>query len=155
MTIRKNAILFLSRGCGLGSMPVAPGTFGTLAGLPICFLLSRLPLVASLAIVIIVILAAIWIAGESERILKQKDPGSIVIDEIGGMIVSLTGLPFTVLNAGIGFVLFRILDIAKPVPIRTIERRLSGGTGIVMDDIVAGLMVNITLRIVSYLINNI
>ena len=152
MTIRKNAILFLSSGCGLGYMPFAPGTFGSLAGLPICWLIAQLPLSVALVILAGLLAASIWIADQAEKMLQQKDPGIIVIDEICGLVIALIGLPFTFVNVALGFVLFRILDIAKPVPITTLERRLGGGTGIVMDDVAAGIMVNITLRIIAYLI---
>jgi phosphatidylglycerophosphatase A len=153
MTLRKKTILFLSSGCWLGNIPVAPGTVGSVAGLPICWLLSRSPLSVSVSMTVLFIAFAIWIAGEAEQILGKKDPGAIVIDEMGGMIVSLMGLPFTIVNVGLGFALFRVLDITKPFPIGTIERRLKGGTGIVLDDIAAGIMVNITLRILLYIFN--
>ena len=151
MTMRRKVILFLSSGCGLGYMPFAPGTFGSLAGLPLAWLMAQLPLAVALIMLAVLITASIWIAGLAEKMLRQKDPGLIVIDEISGMLVALIGLPFTVLNMIMGFVLFRILDITKPVPIRTLERRLTGGTGIVMDDLAAGFMVNITLRTILYL----
>ena len=152
MTIRRNVILFLSSGCGLGYMPKAPGTFGTLAGLPICWLMAQLRPVASLILAAVFILASIWISDQSARLLGRKDPGIIVIDEICGLVVALIGLPFTFVNVALGFVLFRVLDITKPVPIRTLERRIEGGAGIVVDDVVAGIMVNITLRIILYII---
>ena len=100
---------------------------------------------------VVLILGSIWIADQAERMLQQKDPGVIVIDEICGLVVALIGLPFTWVNVVLGFIFFRVLDIAKPVPIRNIERRLNGGTGIIMDDIAAGIIVNITLRIIFYL----
>ncbi len=149
--MRRNAILFLSSGCGLGYIPFAPGTFGSLAGLPIYWLLAQLPLPITLMILVMLIAGSIWIAGQAERMLQQKDPGLIVIDEICGMVVALIGLPFTWVNVALGFIFFRALDIAKPVPIRTLERRLKGGTGIIMDDVAAGIIANITLRIVLYI----
>ena len=94
---------------------------------------------------------AIWIAGEAEKILGEKDPGAIVIDEILGMALTLAGLPFNATTAGLGFVLFRVFDITKPFPIRFVERRFKGGTGIVLDDVVAGVIANITLRIILQL----
>ena len=117
MTLRKKIILFLSSGCLLGNMPFAPGSFGTLAGLPICWLLSRVDLSISFPLIALTIPFAIWIAGEAEQILGKKDPGVIVIDEIVGMLVALAGLPFNATTAGLGFVLFRVLDISKPFPI--------------------------------------
>ena len=93
---------------------------------------------------------AIWLADASEKLIKKKDPGCIVIDEIAGMLVTLAGLPFNFFTVVVGFVLFRLLDIFKPFPIRYLERKIPGGAGIVVDDIVAGIIANITLRIIVY-----
>jgi phosphatidylglycerophosphatase A len=152
MTLRKKALLFLSSGCLLGNMPFAPGTFGTLPGLPICWLLSGLEGWVSLLVLATAILLAIWISGEAEKILGKKDPGAIVIDEVMGMLVTMMGIPFNAMTVGLGFVLFRILDIAKPFPIGFLERRFKGGTGIVLDDVAAGVIANITLRIILQLV---
>ena len=151
MTLRRKTILFLSSGCLLGNMPFAPGSFGTLAGLPICWLLSRIDAWISFFLIALTVPFAVWIAGEAERILEKKDPGAIVIDEIVGMALTLAGLPFNATTAGLGFVLFRVLDITKPFPIRFLERRFKGGTGIVLDDMAAGIIANITLRIILQL----
>lgn len=151
MTLRKKTILFLSSACLLGKMPFAPGSFGTLAGLPLCWLLSRIDSRISWVLIALSIPFAIWIAGEAEKILGEKDPGGIVIDEIVGMLFTLAGLPFTAATAGFGFILFRVLDITKPFPIRFLERRFKGGTGIVLDDIAAGVAANVTLRIILQL----
>lgn len=153
MTLRKKIILFLSSGCLLGNMPFAPGSFGTLAGLPICWLLSSVDSSISFILIALAIPFAIWVAGEAEQILEKKDPGAIVIDEIVGMVLTLAGLPFNATTAGLGFVLFRVLDITKPFPIGFLERRFKGGTGIVLDDIAAGVIANITLRIILQLID--
>ena len=153
MTLRKKIILFLSSGCLLGNMPFAPGSFGTLAGLPICWLLSRIDSSISFFLIALTIPFAIWVAGEAEQILGKKDPGAIVIDEIVGMVLTLAGLPFNATTAGLGFVLFRVLDITKPLPIGFLERRFKGGTGIVLDDVAAGVVANITLRIILQLID--
>jgi len=153
MTLRKKIILFLSSGCLLGNMPFAPGSFGTLAGLPICWLLSSVDSSISFILIALAIPFAIWVAGEAEQILEKKDPGAIVIDEIVGMVLTLAGLPFNATTAGLGFVLFRVLDITKPFPIGFLERRFKGGTGIVLDDVAAGVIANITLRIILQLID--
>jgi phosphatidylglycerophosphatase A len=89
-----------------------------------------------------------WIAHEAEKILQTKDPGCIVIDEIAGMILTLFGLPFNMMTLILGFVLFRVLDIWKPYPIRFLDKNLSGGVGIVMDDVAAGILSNLVLRII-------
>ena len=153
MTMRKKVILFLSSGCLLGNMPFAPGSFGTLAGLPICWLLSGIDPWISFILILLTVPFAVWIAGEAEKILGKKDPGAIVIDEIVGMALTLAGLPFNATTAGLGFILFRALDITKPFPIRFLERRFKGGTGIVLDDMAAGIIANITLRIILQLID--
>jgi phosphatidylglycerophosphatase A len=151
MTLRKKTILFLSSGCLLGNMPFAPGSFGTLAGLPVCWLLSRIDAWISFFLIALTVPFAVWIAGEAEKILGKTDPGAIVIDEIVGMALTLAGLPFNATTAGLGFVLFRVLDVTKPFPIRFLERRFKGGTGIVLDDMAAGIIANITLRIILQL----
>jgi len=151
MTLRKKTLLFLSSGCLLGNMPFAPGTFGTLPGLPICWLLSRFHVSISLFLMALALPFAIWVSGEAEKILGKKDPGSIVIDEVMGMVVTMAGLPFNAVSMGLGFVLFRALDITKPFPIGFLERRFKGGTGIVLDDVAAGIVANIALRIILQL----
>lgn len=152
MTLRKKTILFLSSGCFLGNIPFAPGSFGTLAGLPICWLLSRTDPWCSFSLIVLMISSAVWIAGKAEQILGKKDPGAVVIDEIVGMILTLAGLPFNAVTAGLGFALFRVLDITKPFPICFLEQRFKGGVGIVLDDVAAGVIGNITLRIILQLV---
>jgi phosphatidylglycerophosphatase A len=105
-----------------------------------------LPLAAALGIILVFIGLAAWVATGAEEILKAQDPGCIVIDEVAGMMVTLAGLPFDVLTVVAGFIVFRILDIIKPFPIRTAERHFSGGTGVVLDDVIAGIMGNVLLR---------
>jgi phosphatidylglycerophosphatase A len=146
MRTTEKVVLFISTGAYTGHLPYAPGTFGSLLGIPLCYLLSRRdPLWAILCTVALISLA-IWIADLSEKILKQKDPGCIVIDEIGGQVVALLGLPFGVFIVPMGFIVFRIFDVLKPFPIRFVERHLPGGAGVVMDDIVAGVFTNAILR---------
>ena len=148
MNVRRAAVLFLATGGHIGRRPAAPGTFGSLAALLPCFLLSRMPLWGAVIIIVGLIGLAVWAADAAEKLLGQKDPGRIVIDEIAGMVVTLAGLPFNLLTAATGFIIFRILDITKPFPIRLAERRLTGGVGVVADDIVAGVLGNILLRLI-------
>lgn len=153
MKFGQQAVLFFSTGCYSGYIPFAPGTFGTLAGLPLCWLVSLCPAGVGVIIIIAVIVLAVWLAGVSEKLLGSKDPGCIVIDEIAGILVTLAGLPFTFLTVVLGFILFRILDILKPFPIRLLDRKIPGGTGIVMDDLVAGIIANAALRVVLYMVD--
>lgn len=144
--------MFLATGCFIGNIPFAPGTFGSILGLPLCFLLSKFDFSVAVILTIIFIIFAIWIAQEAEKILKTEDPGCIVIDEIAGLMVTLIGLPFNIITATAGFLIFRILDVSKPYPIRSLERKLSGGPGIVMDDVAAGICGNLVLRALSFII---
>ena len=150
MNFRQETILFLATGFNIGKIPFAPGTFGSLIGLPLGFGLAGLKLTQAMACAVLFICFAIWISHIAAQILKKKDPGCIVIDEIAGMIVTLIGLPFNLSTAVVGFIFFRILDISKPFPIRFLDNRVSGGLGIVADDIAAGIIANLLLRIIFY-----
>ncbi|MEJ2658952.1 MAG: phosphatidylglycerophosphatase A [Desulfobacterales bacterium] len=146
MNFKDKSVMFLATGCYIGHISFAPGTFGSILGLLICYFLFKINILYSVLLTITFVFCAMWIAHTAEKILKAKDPGCIVIDEIAGMILTLIGLP---INIGVfiaGFILFRILDIWKPYPIRFFDKKVSGGVGIVMDDVVAGIMSNIVLR---------
>ena len=143
---RDKTVVWLATGFYTGNIPRAPGTFGTLPGLLLCFFLARLPLAVSILLVLFLIGLAIWIAGEAEKMLGEKDPGCIVIDEIAGMAVTLLAMPFTWQTAAAGFLLFRFFDVLKPPPIRTIDKKVHGGVGIVLDDVIAGMFANLALR---------
>ncbi|RPJ16366.1 MAG: phosphatidylglycerophosphatase A [Desulfobacteraceae bacterium] len=146
MNFREKLVMFLATGLFVGNIPVAPGTFGTIAGLLFCLFLSRAGFLLAFIIVVVFIVFAMLIAGKAEKIIKRKDPGCIVIDEIAGIMITFLGLPFNFISVISGFFIFRILDIIKPFPIRSIENRLSGGAGIVMDDVAAGFLGNCILR---------
>ena len=150
MNFREKAVLFLATGFYVGNIPPAPGTLGSLIGLALCFLLAGIKLPPAIILAVLFIGFAVWIAHAAEKTLKKKDPGCIVIDEVAGMVVTLIGLPFNLTTAVIGFIIFRILDILKPFPIRTLDKRLAGGIGIVADDVVAGIFANIILRLLLY-----
>jgi len=139
--------VFLATGFYVGKSPFAPGTIGTLWGLPLCFFLAEIKLPLAVVCLALLIALAIWLAHAAEKLLKQKDPGCIVVDEIAGMLVTMVGLPFNLTTASIGYIIFRILDILKPFPIRFLEKRVSGGAGIVLDDVVAGILANLLLRL--------
>ena len=153
MNLTNKAAVFLATGFYIGKIPLAPGTFGSLIGLPLCFLLAEIQLSAAIIAVLLIIALAIWISNVAERTLERKDPGCIVIDEIAGMAVTLIGLPFNLTTAAIGFILFRILDILKPFPIRILDKRLPGGLGIVADDVVAGMFSNVLIRILAVILD--
>jgi phosphatidylglycerophosphatase A len=151
MKFREQAVIFLATGFFIGTVPFAPGTFGSIVGLPIVFLLSRLNLLLSISIILLFIFFAVGIASAAEKILNQQDSAKIVIDEMAGLMVTFTGLPFNLTTAIAGFIIFRAFDILKPFFIRTLERRLAGGTGIVFDDVLAGIYANLILRLAFYI----
>jgi phosphatidylglycerophosphatase A len=146
--MNKNSIaLYLATGCKSGYSPVVPGTAGSLAALLPCGVLSLLPFPVSAIFLIAFIVLAVWAAELAESILGQKDPGCIVIDEFAGMMITLIGIHFTWQSALAGFIIFRIMDILKPFPIRYLERTISGGAGVVMDDVAAGVAAHLVLRL--------
>ena len=145
--LRDTAAIFVATGAYVGKIPMAPGTFGSLWGLPVAYFLSGQSLPVAAAINVLCVLAAIAIAHRAVRLLDRQDPGCVVIDEVVGMMVTLFAIPFDAATAAFGFVLFRVLDIFKPFPIRFLERRFSGGAGVVLDDVAAGIMANLLLRL--------
>ena len=151
MKFSDKATVLLATGLYIGKIPFAPGTFGTLLGLPLCFVFDRLNLPIAIICILLFTAFAVRIAHVAEKLLDRSDPGCIVIDEIAGMAVTLLGLPFNLTTAVIGFIIFRILDITKPFPIRTLERHLAGGVGVVADDVIAGILANLLLRVLFLL----
>lgn len=135
---------------GIGKIPFAPGTFGSIPGLLLYYLLSRLHPLAAACCIIGFILMAVWIAGQAEQSLKVKDPGCIVIDEIAGMAVTFFALPLGFYLSIAGFALFRVFDVLKPFPVGYLDRNLKGGPGIVMDDVAAGVISNLILHALLY-----
>ncbi len=131
-------IMFIATGAYTGYLPKAPGTWGTLVALPLNILLLRLSAKDYGISLAIIFLLAVYTAGAAEKILDRKDPGAIVIDEIIGMLITLIAAPATPLVWLVAFLLFRLFDIIKPWPVSWADRRLNGGLGIVMDDVLAG-----------------
>ncbi len=128
---------------GLGRAPLAPGTLGSLAGLALAGGLGLAGgpwLVAAGAVAVSCI--GVWAAGLAEARLARRDPPAVVVDEVAGQLVSLLFLPLSPAAFAAGFLLFRLLDIFKPYPIRRLER-LAGGSGIMADDLLAGVYANL------------
>ena len=146
-SVKSQLTILLAQGLGVGRIPVAPGTFGTLAGLPIVWVLWNFHPLIYVAITGLFIAFSIWIAGRAARFQGTHDDPKIVIDEIAGIMVALAWVPPSAIALAAGFILFRLLDIIKPPPINWIDRRVKGGLGIVLDDLIAGLGANIVLQI--------
>jgi len=131
-------------------LPKAPGTFATLATLPLAVLLNRVGALSGGLILVAFLLLAFWSADQAWRLAGRDDPQEIVVDEVAGFLVTLFLAPQTWLSLVLGVVLFRVFDIWKPFPVRRAEG-IRGGAGILMDDIVAGAYANLCLRAVLHL----
>jgi phosphatidylglycerophosphatase A len=133
-------------GCGLA--PVAPGTVGSLAALPVWwFWLAELPLLQQMAITVVAALLSIWIVARACRAAAVGDAPQIVLDEVVGQWLALIAAPKTLWALLLGFVLFRFFDIVKPPPVRWVDRHLGGGFGVVADDLLAGVLAACVLQL--------
>lgn len=133
---------------GSGLLPWAPGTWGSLAALPFAWVIMAYTGAAGLLIAALVVFAVgCWAAGRVERASGVKDPGFAVIDEVAGQWLTLVVAPLDPLFYLAGFLLFRLVDIWKPFPIRHIERNVPGGLGIMADDVAAALYAALVLLI--------
>lgn len=131
-------------GFGSGLAPKAPGTFGTLAAVPFWFLLAPLPLPLYALATAILFAIGVWASDVTCRRLGVHDHGGIVIDEFAGFYVTLLPVAASLVAASwlsllAAFLLFRVFDVLKPWPIRVLDRRVHGGFGVMLDDLVAGL----------------
>lgn len=127
-------------------MPIAPGTFGTLLGVPLWLVLQELSAGFYAVAVLLLFAVGVWVCGLAERHLKARDHESVVFDEIVGLLITLSASPSGWVWVGIGFGLFRLFDIWKPFPIRRVER-WPGGWGVMADDALAGVYGFIALQL--------
>ncbi len=141
--------LVFATGLGTGYAPIASGTFGTMAAIPLFILLSRWGTPGVLAGLAIIALLGIPAADHMERSLGTSDPGKVVIDEIAGYLVTMAGSPVAAGPIIVGFFLFRFFDIVKPPPVRQAEKFFRGGLGIVADDLLAGVYAWISLKLLG------
>lgn len=146
----RRVIHFLAFGFGSGRMPVAPGTFGTLAAIPIYLLLDSAPPPAYAAVVAGLFVLGVWLCHATEQDLGVHDHPGIVWDEIVGYLITMFLAPRGWQWIVLGFVLFRLFDIWKPFPIRQIERRIRGGLGNMLDDALAGLYSLAAIQGIAY-----
>jgi len=147
----KNPTYFFAFGFGSGLAPVAPGTFGTLAALPLYFLLVLFPPQIYLVVTLIAFVVGVWLCGKVSYELGVHDHGGIVWDEIVGFLLTMFLVPVHLIWVALGFVLFRIFDIWKPYPIRWVDKQVSGGLGIMLDDVLAAVPAFFLLHIISHL----
>lgn len=146
----RHPVHFLALGFGSGAAPFAPGTFGTLAAIPLFLLLAQLSLSTYLACLLVICLAGVWICDKTAHDWGVHDHSAIVWDEFAGFLLTMTAAPLQWEWIVLGFLLFRLFDIWKPFPIGLLDRDVGGGLGIMLDDLVAGLYALIILHLVIY-----
>ncbi len=144
--------LLLAFGFGSGLSPKAPGTVGTVAAIPLWWLLAQLPLQSYLLIVALAAIVGIVICGRAAEKLGVHDHGGIVWDEFVGFWIAMAALPVTWNSLLFGFVLFRLFDIFKPWPISWLDKKVSGGFGIMIDDVIAGLAAAAVIYVAGMLV---
>ena len=144
--------LILSIWFGAGLLPGMPGTFGTAGAIPLYFLIDFLGARYQALILLITIIGAVWSSHRSQCILGTVDPREIVIDEVAGFLLTIIFIPFTLRNLIAGFFLFRFFDILKPPPIKMIEKKVKGGLGVVLDDLLAGFYAHLSLWFLLYML---
>jgi phosphatidylglycerophosphatase A len=151
----RDPVHLVALGFGTGLSPVGPGTIGTLLAVPLALALLQAPLFAAVGIVAIAIVAGVWITGKSAERLGVHDHSGIVWDEIAAFLALALVLPEGWLWLVAGFLVFRGFDIFKPWPIRDLDHRLSGGLGIMLDDLAAAVFSAVVLRLIEYLATHI
>lgn len=150
--VLRDPVLLLAFGFGSGLSPKAPGTAGSLLAMLLFPLLALLPLPGYLLVVALTIVAGIWLCGAAARRLGVHDHGGIVLDEIAGVWLAMAAAPTTWPWMLAGFVVFRFFDILKPWPISWLDRRVSGGLGIMVDDLLAGVFTWLILAVLREVI---
>lgn len=144
-----NPLHLLALGFGSGLSPIMPGTMGTLAAIPLYLLIQGLAAPWYIAILVVGFIAGIWFCNAATHAIGQPDHGAIVWDEIIGFGITMFMAPAGWVWILVGFVLFRFFDILKPWPIRWFDRRVHGGFGIMLDDVVAGLFALACLQLLA------
>ena len=143
----RNPVLLLAFGFGSGLSPKAPGTAGSLLAILAFPALALLPLPWYLLVLAVTIVGGVWVCGRAASTLGVHDHGGIVLDEIAGVWLAMATFPATWPWMLAGFVLFRLFDILKPWPISLLDRRVPGGLGIMVDDVLAGVFAWLILAV--------
>ena len=146
----KNPWHFIALGFGSGLLPKAPGTYGSLAALPICMLLVFAPWYIALGVIIFTFILGTIASSICEKDLGMHDNSAIVIDEFCGMFISVFLFPSNLYLTFLAFVLFRFFDVLKPFPINYFDKKIGGGLGVMIDDVFAGLYALAVGHIVIY-----
>ena len=146
--IMSTPVLFLAFGFGSGLAKKMPGTMGTLAAIPVYLAFIETNFWVYSALTILVTVTGIWICEDAAKQLGEHDYGGIVWDEVAGFLITLWWVPFSWNALLFGFILFRIFDIVKPWPIKWIDQKVDGGLGIMLDDVLAGILAAVVLSFI-------
>ncbi|MGE0631373.1 MAG: phosphatidylglycerophosphatase A [Pseudobdellovibrionaceae bacterium] len=138
---------FIATGAYVGKAPKAPGTLATAASLPLVWLINQAGAIPYLVITGIIVVLGLVASSIYEEVHKSHDDGSIVIDEVAGILITMAMLPMTWQAFVCGFLIFRFLDILKPFPIGYLDKKVPGGAGVMADDVLAGIIGNIILQL--------
>lgn len=142
----------IATGFGLGHLPVAPGTWASIAALPLAWLLDDMAGRTGIAAAgVAIALIGIWASQVYVAHTRVQDPGEIVVDEIAAQLLVLTVVPLSLFSAALGFVLFRLFDIVKPWPVSWADRSVKGGLGVMLDDLLAAAYAGIGLKLLMAL----
>lgn len=147
--ILTDPVLFLAFGFGSGLAKKAPGTFGTLAAIPVYYLFAQTSFMVYSVLTLVVTVVGVWICDRAAKKLDEHDFGGIVWDEIAGYLITLWFVPFSWQALLLGFVLFRFFDILKPWPIKWADKHVQGGLGIMLDDVLAAVFAGGILLLVA------
>lgn len=145
-SVFKNPVHLLAFGFGSGLSPRAPGTAGTVVAVLLYMPLALLPLPLYVLVVLVAALLGIWLCGKTASDLGVHDHGGIVWDEFVGFWLAMIAAPPGWAWVALGFVLFRLLDILKPWPIKWVDAKVGGGLGIMLDDVLAGIMAALCIQ---------
>ena len=155
LSVVRSVVIFFATGFGSGYSPVAPGTAGSIVGALLVWVVFgpmwRTSVALAVIVFVVVFTASCRVASEAERIFNEHDSPKIVIDEVLGMAATMFFNPLGWQYMAAGFLIFRLFDIIKPPPARWIDREVSGGMGVMLDDLAAAVYANLALRLIARL----
>jgi len=148
------AAFVLATWFGIGLIPFASGTFGTMGAVPLVLALRHWPLAFKITFFLFFVALAVLVSGRAESLLETNDPSQVVIDEVAGFLAATIFIQVSWQDIGIAFFVFRFFDILKPFPAGFLDRRLHGGLGIVLDDVAAGFQTLLVLILIHAFLGN-
>lgn len=142
----------IATGCGLGHLPKAPGTWASLAALPLAWIIDSVAGRDAIVLAGVALALLGWWAGQIYvDHQRAQDPGEVVIDEIAAQLLVLAVVPLTLFSLAVGFILFRLFDIVKPWPVSWADRHVKGGLGVMLDDLLAAAYAALVVVLLSWL----